>query len=122
MDTPHLSGRDLDDVRMRLGHGNDAVLGPAYDGGWWVLGLTDPRLAEALRAVEMSTERTHAQTRSALEAAGARVAGAATVRDVDTREDAEHSAAVAPATRFANEWTRTQQCSRPAQRIQRSGD
>jgi hypothetical protein len=104
MDTPHLAAEHLADVAARVGDGNDAVLGPAEDGGWWVLAVTQPRFAQALRSVEMSTPTTYADTRTALEAAGARVVDTVTLRDVDTVEDAAHAAAAAPATRFAREW------------------
>jgi uncharacterized protein len=110
MDTPHLSSADLADVADRVGRGNDVVLGPAHDGGWWVLAVTDPRFARSLRGVEMSTGRTYAETRAALEAAGARVADAATLRDVDTAGDARVAAAAAPATRFARRWARITTC------------
>ena len=48
----------------------DAVLGPAADGGWWVLALSDPTAAAALADVPMSRPDTFATTRSALTAAG----------------------------------------------------
>jgi glycosyltransferase A (GT-A) superfamily protein (DUF2064 family) len=108
MDTPHLAAEHLADVAALVGHGNDAVLGPAEDGGWWVLAVTDPRFASALRSVEMSTQRTYVDTRAALEAAGARVVDTVTLRDVDTAQDAAHAAAAAPATRFARQWDLTQ--------------
>jgi len=104
MDTPHLTAQHLAEVEARIGQGNDAVLGPAEDGGWWVLAVTEPRFAAALRTVEMSTARTYVDTRVALEAAGARVVDTVTLRDVDTVEDAAHAAAAAPGTRFAREW------------------
>ncbi len=105
MDTPHLSGADLRDVADRLGIGNDAVLGPAEDGGWWVLAVTHHRFAQCLREVEMSTDRTYDDTLSALRDAGARVHGAVRMRDVDTVEDAGLVAATAPSTRFARRWS-----------------
>ena len=104
MDTPHLGAEQLAAVAEAVGHGNDAVLGPAEDGGWWVLAVTDPRFAEVLVAVEMSRERTYADTRAALEAAGARVVDTVTLRDVDTAGDAELCAAAAPSTRFGRAW------------------
>ena len=107
MDTPHLQADHLTDVADRIGTGNDAVLGPAEDGGWWVLAVTDPRLADCLRGVEMSTSRTYADTLAALRRAGARVDDAATLRDVDTVSDADHAAACAPNTRFARLWSTT---------------
>lgn len=109
MDTPHLASEHLADVAAQVGDGNDAVLGPAEDGGWWVLAVTEPRFAQALRTVEMSTPRTYADTRTALEAAGARVVDTVTLRDVDTVQDAVHACAAAPDTHFARLWTLGQQ-------------
>lgn len=104
MDTPHVSAADLTSVADLLGRGNDAVLGAAEDGGWWVLAVTDPRLAGPLADVEMSTERTYVDTLAVLQRAGATVAGTTTLRDVDTVHDADHAAAAAPGTRFARQW------------------
>jgi glycosyltransferase A (GT-A) superfamily protein (DUF2064 family) len=104
MDTPHVSAAQLVAVADLVGRGNDAVLGAAEDGGWWVLAVTDPRLALGLAGVEMSTGRTYADTLAVLEAAGATVAGTDVLRDVDTADDADLAAAAAPHTRFAREW------------------
>ena len=106
MDTPHLSTRDLHDVAARVGVGNDAVLGPAEDGGWWVLALATPGFAQCLGGVEMSTEWTCVDTLAALQDTGARVDSAVTLRDVDTVDDAALVAAAAPGTRFARLWSR----------------
>ena len=105
MDTPHLRPDHLRDVAVVVGRGNDAVLGPAEDGGWWVLAVTDPRLAVPLAGVEMSTERTYDDTLVALRRARATVAGVTALRDVDTVGDADLAAAAAPDTRFARLWT-----------------
>lgn len=105
MDTPQLSVDDLADVVRRLGDGNDAVLGPAEDGGWWVLGVTGPGFAQCLEGVEMSTGRTYTDTLAALRDTGARVDSASTLRDVDTAADAAVVAAAAPGTRFARAWS-----------------
>jgi hypothetical protein len=104
MDTPHLLPAELAEVAARVGTGNDAVLGRAEDGGWWVLAVTQPQFAEALRGVEMSTATTYFDTLSALRAAGARVADATVLRDVDTVQDADAAARTAPHTRFARRW------------------
>jgi hypothetical protein len=80
------------------------VLGKAEDGGWWVLAVTDPRLTLGLAGVEMSTDRTYADTLAVLEQAGATVAGTETLRDVDTADDADLAADAAPHTRFARQW------------------
>jgi hypothetical protein len=52
----------------------------------------------------MSTSSTCADTRRALERAGCRVGHAAELTDVDTTEDAELVARLAPDTRFARAW------------------
>lgn len=104
MDTPHVTATDLTAVADAVEAGHDAVLGPAEDGGWWVLAVTSPSYTEGLRGVEMSTERTGDDTRTALEALGAKVGLGATMRDVDTSEDAELVAGLAPGTRFARRW------------------
>ena len=110
MDTPHLTPALLDAAaaplleEAPLDDRYDAVLGPALDGGWWVLARRDPAVAAVLDGVEMSTERTGADTRAALEAAGWRVAGTAALLDVDAVADADAVAAEAPGTRFARAW------------------
>jgi glycosyltransferase A (GT-A) superfamily protein (DUF2064 family) len=104
MDTPHVSGAELAAVAGLVGDGNDAVLGPAQDGGWWVLAVTDPALARPLAGVEMSTARTYVDTLAALRLVGATVATTAVLRDVDEAPDADHAASTAPGTLFAALW------------------
>ncbi|WP_406450509.1 DUF2064 domain-containing protein [Streptomyces sp. NBC_01622] len=83
----------------------DAYFGPAEDGGFWALGLTDPDPA-LLRGVPMSTPTTGAVQRARLTAAGLRVRDLPPLRDVDTAYDAELVAAEAPDGRFAKELAR----------------
>ena len=103
MDTPQATVRLLRDAARRLRPGA-GVVGPAVDGGWWLLGLADPSAARAVANVPMSTNRTGEDTCASLEAHGVRVRLGATLRDVDTVEDAEVVARVAPRTRFAAAW------------------
>lgn len=103
MDTPQVTAGVLCGVAEAL-TGHDAVLGPAEDGGWWVLGLRRPAAATALHDVPMSTPTTYDATREALARAGLGVAVAATLRDVDDAEDAGAVAAVAPDGEFARAW------------------
>jgi rSAM/selenodomain-associated transferase 1 len=103
MDTPHLTAGLLLETAARLAD-HDAVLGPAEDGGWWVLGLREPVRAAVLSGVAMSTPTTGADTRAALVAVGLDVATTATLRDVDEAADADAVASLAPGTRFAKAW------------------
>ena len=56
MDTPQVTGSLLAHCARTL-LSADAVLGMALDGGWWVLGVHDPAVAQCLRAVPMSRLR-----------------------------------------------------------------
>jgi glycosyltransferase A (GT-A) superfamily protein (DUF2064 family) len=103
MDTPHLTPELLHEVGSGLEE-HDAVLGPAPDGGWWVLALRDPRAAAALVGVPMSTPSTHDDSHAALVAHGLSVATAPELRDVDTVADADAVADEAPDTWFARTW------------------
>lgn len=104
MDTPQVTpGLLLDAAAAATGH--DAVLGPAEDGGWWVLALHEAGHARLLGAVEMSTGTTHDDTRRALESGGLSVGSTTALRDVDTVADADAVAATAPGSRFARAWT-----------------
>ena len=103
MDTPHLTP----DLLLAAASGlddHDAVLGPAEDGGWWVLALRDPARASVLRDVPMSTPTTYADTREALRRVGLRVAATETLRDVDTAADADAVALGAGARHFSRVW------------------
>lgn len=103
MDTPQVTPALLREVALGLDE-HDAVLGPAADGGWWVLALRDPRHARVLAGVPMSTATTYDDTRAALAGAGLVVAACPELRDVDDADDAAVVAAQAPHTRFARMW------------------
>ncbi len=100
MDTPQIDAALLADCAARLAHA-DAVLGPAADGGWWLLGLRDPRAAALIADVPTSRPDTGAATLRALRDGGLRVATAPQLRDVDTVADAVEVARLAPHTAFA---------------------
>ena len=108
MDTPQVTPELLSGAEAVLGtddpNGPDAVLGPAPDGGWWVLALRDPRTAAPLRDVEMSTPTTFADTRDALTRSGLRMTTTAVLQDVDTVADAETVASLSPQGAFAQTW------------------
>ncbi len=103
MDTPQASVAVLHEVAADLDR-HDAVLGPAEDGGWWVLALRDPGHAAVLADVPMSTRRTSEATLAALRGRGLSVARARTLRDVDTAADADAVAATALGSAFAAAW------------------
>lgn len=105
MDTPQLTPADLLDAADVLTRA-DAVLGPAADGGWWLLGLQRPTEAACLRTVPMSTPHTRARTHAALTDRGLAVSTTHELRDVDLAADAAAVARSAPGTRFARAWWR----------------
>jgi len=100
MDTPHLDAATLVEAGSRLTGRDEAVIGPAADGGWWLLGVAGPHLLRHLAQVPMSKSDTGVLTRAALARAGARVSEVETLRDVDEVGDAETVAAAAPHSRF----------------------
>jgi len=100
MDTPQVTPGLLTDCAATL-CGVDAVLGMACDGGWWILGVTDPEMAECLRTVPMSRPDTGAATLRALRDAGVDVRLVAELADVDTIDDvAVVGRACPPGSRF----------------------
>jgi hypothetical protein len=94
MDTPQVTSQLLSDCANPLLEGKyDAVLGMAKDGGWWVLGLRDPRQARVLTTIRMSSSDTGESTHEALLQMGLRVRIVEELSDVDTVDDARKVAA-----------------------------
>lgn len=100
MDTPQVTPALLAAAVAGLDRA-DAVLGRAVDGGWWALGLRDPRWASVLRGVPTSRADTGKRTRDALADAGRSVLPLPALSDVDTIADVAAVAATAAGTRFA---------------------
>ena len=100
MDTPQVEPGELDALLDAVAPGR-AVLGPAVDGGWWVIGLAgvDPRLV--FDGVPMSSPVTGARQRQRLRALGLELHRAPVRRDIDTFADLLEVAAGAPSTRTA---------------------
>src|SRR5690606_32455962 len=94
MDTPQVTTALLERAGRVLEDG-DAVVGPAEDGGFWLLGLRRPDAA-LLRGVPMSSPRTGRVLLDRLCAAGLTVAMLPSLTDVDTAADAAEVAALAP--------------------------
>lgn len=86
MDTPQVSADAIGECARAL-LAAEAVLGPATDGGWWLLGLHDPTFAACLRTVTMSRPDTGELSLRALRAAGLRVQLVGPLTDVDTIDD-----------------------------------
>jgi rSAM/selenodomain-associated transferase 1 len=99
MDTPQLTPTVLTAAAHLVDV--DATLGPAVDGGWWVLGLRDSAHAALLADIPTSTATTGADTLAALRRRGLRVALLPRLRDVDTITDLRPVvAACPPGSRF----------------------
>lgn len=86
MDTPQVTAELLTRCARAL-LGAHAVVGPARDGGWWLLGVADAATAECLRLVPMSRSDTGAMTYSALLQTGSPVTVLEELADVDTVAD-----------------------------------
>ncbi|MFE9401214.1 DUF2064 domain-containing protein [Streptomyces sp. NPDC006530] len=99
MDTPQVSPALLAPALADPRPG-EAWFGPAEDGGFWALGLTEPDPA-LLLGVPMSVPETGRVQRQRLHDAGLVVRELAWLRDVDTAQDALLVAAEAPNGRFA---------------------
>ncbi len=121
MDTPQVSGPLLRRVGDLAHASGRPVLGPAEDGGWWVLVTTHPSQAAVLTGVPMSQPDTGRLTAAALTAVGAAPQDAPTLRDVDEAGDAIAVAAEFPHTAFAREWGRLtgEDAADPARRAAR---
>jgi uncharacterized protein len=88
MDTPQVTAELIGECAREL-LAADAVLGLARDGGWWVLGVTNPAMADCLRTIPMSRADTGAVTLAALGGTGVNVSLVPTLADVDTVDDVD---------------------------------
>lgn len=86
-DIPGITPQIIADAFAVLGP-NDAVFGPADDGGYWLVGLkrTRPVPRVFMRDVRWSTEHALADTKAGLPR-GWRMGEVAILRDVDTVDD-----------------------------------
>ena len=79
------------------------MFGLARDGGWWVLGVTDPAMADCLNTIPTSRSDTGPATLEALRDKGLAVTLVAELSDVDTVDDVEIVRAdCAPDSRFVH--------------------
>lgn len=111
MDTPQVTPALLTRARVVLerpgrltgsgaGEPAHAVVGPATDGGYWLIGFTRP-VAGAFDEVPMSTPATGASQLARLAQLGCVTRLADELTDVDDEGSARAVAAAAPHTRFA---------------------
>ncbi len=101
-DTPQVTAGLLTECAQALLE-TDAVFGLARDGGWWVLGVTDPAMADCLNTVPTSRSDTGAATLEALRDKSLAVTLVSELSDVDTVDDVEFVRAhCAPDSRFAH--------------------
>ena len=100
MDTPQVTPELLAPAFAENAWETDAWFGPASDGGFWALGLADPR-GFLVRGVPMSRDDTGARQRARLESAGLTVRDLPVLTDVDTVQAARAVAAAVPESRFA---------------------
>jgi len=84
-DIPAIAASDIASAFRLLGNA-DVVLGPALDGGYWLVGMKrSPRVLSLFSGVRWSSPQALADTLKNLK--GRRVAFAATLGDVDTGDD-----------------------------------
>lgn len=109
MDTPQVRVEQLDDALHRIGGGGhrpdlrcDAVVGSSTDGGFWLLGRSDPRRPAGLcAAVAMSTASTGRDLLRRLARLGLSCSLVDELTDVDDFATARTVAATVPTSRFA---------------------
>ncbi|MGH7895147.1 MAG: TIGR04282 family arsenosugar biosynthesis glycosyltransferase [Candidatus Binatia bacterium] len=85
-DTPHVSLRELGRAARALAGGTDVVLGPARDGGYYLVGVRRP-LRALFAAIPWSTPRVLDETRRRCRALGLSVVELAPSFDVDDAGD-----------------------------------
>ena len=87
-DTPQVTAELLTGCAEALTQ-TDVVFGLARDGGWWVLGVTEPTMADCLHTIPTSRSDTGPATLEALRDRGLAVELVAELSDVDTVDDVE---------------------------------
>lgn len=85
-DCPDVTGRLIDDAFQRLESGINMVLGPTFDGGYYLLGM-DRYYPSLFENINWSTETVFAETCQKAELMGLSVAQLVRLNDIDTEED-----------------------------------
>jgi uncharacterized protein len=86
-DCPAVTAADIEDAWVEL-EGHDVVLGPALDGGYWLIGLRAPQPG-LFTAMPWSTDAVFGETMRRARESGLRVATLRELSDVDTAADWE---------------------------------
>jgi rSAM/selenodomain-associated transferase 1 len=85
-DIPLLTAAHIDDAASALRSGSELVLGPAADGGYYLIGVTRV-IDEVFEAIEWGTNRVLSQTIAIARRVGITARTIATLYDVDTIDD-----------------------------------
>ena len=116
-DSPDLPNGLLDEALAALGN-QDVVLGPARDGGYYLIGFREETfLPDAFTGIAWSTPEVFARTLAILRNVGLRVHLLPTWRDVDTLEDIRALVLRNGDTAFAG--SATMNCIRKAQGMEK---
>lgn len=86
MDTPQVAAAELDELLARLDT-TDAVLGHAFDGGWWVIGWRRADPGAVFDGIPMSAPDTGRVQENRLLELGLRVHRSHPMLDIDTVDD-----------------------------------
>jgi uncharacterized protein len=86
-DSPEVTAMDIQEAWAGL-HTHELVLGPACDGGYWLIGLNRP-LSDLFDRISWSTARVLEQTEARARAAGMSWMRLRELADIDTAEDWE---------------------------------
>ena len=86
-DCPYITPKDVREADEAL-QSHDVVIGPATDGGYWLIGLKQPR-PELFTNIRWSSDSVLAETLSRVRAAGLKLHLLRILGDVDTAEDWE---------------------------------
>jgi rSAM/selenodomain-associated transferase 1 len=84
-DCPEAAAKDVRNAWKEL-KSHDVVIGPAVDGGYWLIGLREPR-PELFRAIAWSSDQVLGQTLAQASALGLRVQLLRMLDDIDTEAD-----------------------------------
>jgi hypothetical protein len=86
-DSPHLTVERLEEA-FAVTRGETAVIGPSDDGGYYLLGLSNPEPV-LFGGIDWGSERVFAQTQRRANSAGLRLSVLSAEFDVDTLQDLE---------------------------------